>query len=109
MIREAVGVDDAFIELNRGLGVTGFILILKVYVKKAKSLRVAFIPLKLIQQRPCCVAFHIHPISNGYRNQKETTVILILTRLFEQYVVFQWQKTFWFIELNYMPFSISLM
>lgn len=59
---EAVGADDAFIVLDRGLGVARLVLVPEVHVEEPKPLSVSFIPLKVVQQRPGCVALHVHPI-----------------------------------------------
>ncbi len=62
LIRKAIRADDAFVELDRGLRVAGFIFVPEVHVVESEPLRVSFIPLKVIEQRPGCVALHIHAI-----------------------------------------------
>ena len=50
LIGESIRTDDAFVVLNRGFWITGFIFVPEVYVVEAKPLRVALIPLKLVEQ-----------------------------------------------------------
>lgn len=62
LIGKAVGADDAFVKLHGSFGISGFVFVPEVHVVQAKPLRVAFIPFKLIQQRPGGVAPHVHSV-----------------------------------------------
>ena len=62
LIGKSIGADDAFVELNRSFGITRLVFVPEVDIIQAKPLGVAFIPLKLVQQGPCCVALHIDSI-----------------------------------------------
>lgn len=56
LIGKSIGADDAFVELHRRFGITGLVLVPEVHIIQAEALGVAFVPLKLVQQRPCGVA-----------------------------------------------------
>ena len=75
LIGESVGADDAFVVLNGGLGIAWLVLVPEVHVVQAEPLGVAFVPLKLIQQGPGCVATHVHPVSDGCKNTSRKTTM----------------------------------
>lgn len=62
LIGEAVRTDEAFVELDRGLRVARLVFVPEVHVEESKPLRVAPVPLKVVQQRPGGVALHVHPV-----------------------------------------------
>lgn len=64
LIGKSTGADDAFVKLNRSLRITRLVFVPEVHIVQAKPLRVAFIPLKLVQQGPCSVTLHIDAIFN---------------------------------------------
>lgn len=70
LIGKAIGAYNAFVELNRGFWVTFFIFASKVHIVQAKSFRVALVPFKHVEQRPCSVSFHVHPIVNRWGDRK---------------------------------------
>lgn len=62
LIGKTVGADEAFVELDRSLWVAWFVFVPEVHVVESKPLRVPLIPLKVVEERPGCVTFHIHPV-----------------------------------------------
>lgn len=70
LIGKAIRADDAFIVLDRGLRVARFVLVPEVHVEEPKPLRVSFIPLKIVKERPGCVALHIYPILDCYNKEQ---------------------------------------
>lgn len=62
LVGKTIGADNAFVKLNRSFGVARLVFIPEVHVVQAKPLRVAFIPLKLVQQGPCSVSLHIDSV-----------------------------------------------
>ncbi len=78
LIRKSVGADDTFVKLNWSFGVAGFVFVPEVHIVQAKPLWVAFIPLKLVQQRPRSVALHISSIFDSWGQHREREVELYL-------------------------------
>lgn len=62
LIGKSIGADYTFVELNRSFGIARLVFVPEVHIIQAKSLGVAFIPLKLVQQGPGSVALHIDSI-----------------------------------------------
>ncbi len=67
LIGKSIRLNDAFVELNRGLGVARLIFVPEVHIVKAEPLWIALIPLKLVQKGPSGVALHIHSIPDSCR------------------------------------------
>lgn len=65
LIRESIGADDAFVKLDRRFGVARLVLVPEVHVVQAEPLRVALVPLKLVQQGPGGVAPHVDSVFDG--------------------------------------------
>lgn len=66
LIGKAIRADDTFIELDRGLRVAWFVFAPEVHIVESEPLRVSFIPLKVVEERPGRVALHIHPVLNRW-------------------------------------------
>lgn len=62
LVGEAIGADQALVELDRGLRVTWLVLVPEVDVEEPEPLRETFVPLKVVQEGPRCVALHVHAV-----------------------------------------------
>lgn len=65
LVGEAVGADDAFVELDRSFWEARFVLVPEVHKVESEALGEAFVPLEAVQQRPGGVTLHVDAVSNG--------------------------------------------
>lgn len=71
LVREAVGADQALVELNRGLRVARLVLVPKVDVEEPKPLRETFVPLEVVQEGPGRVTLHVHTVLDSCGAKQE--------------------------------------
>lgn len=71
LVGEAVGANEALVELDRGFGVAWLVLVPEVDVEEPKPLRETFVPLKVVQEGPGRVAFHVHTVLDSCQAKQE--------------------------------------
>lgn len=84
LIGKAIGADDAFVVLDRGLRVAWFVLVPEVHIVEPEPLRVSFVPLKVVEKRPGCVALHIHPVLNRCEERKQDSTLSFKSGTWQQ-------------------------